>query len=163
MTVQQDEAAVLRCRYQYATGCEYEGSSKQALYAHERLSPAHAAHRIELTACPVCGKPFDGEHGRGLHLANEHGIKAKTEQRQELDARQVAELYATRYGTAEAVLPVPSSNGHAPDPAPVTLDLLAAQEAFAALVAEVESLRAENAALRTEAAVLRQVRSVLAV
>jgi hypothetical protein len=103
---------------------------------------------------------------RAQHLSSEHGIRARSPERQEVDARQVKELYVARYSAgpddsadtaAVPVLPVPSPNGHAPAP----LDLAAAQDAFAALVAEVEVLRAENAALKAEAATFAQVRSLL--
>jgi hypothetical protein len=167
---QQDAPDVFRCRYEYATGCEWDGGSQPSKHHHEKTAPDHAEHRIVLTVCPVCGGNCGDESGRAMHLSKEHGIKAKTQERQEADARQVKELYDARYGVlqgspAALVIPatwVPPSNGHAPDPAPATLDLLAAQEAFAGLIAEVEQLRAENAALRTEAAVLRQVRAALA-
>jgi hypothetical protein len=173
MAAQQDTQLVLKCRYRYATACDWEGRSQPSQHNHEKTSATHASHRITLTVCPACGKDCGDETGRGSHLSTEHSIRARTEQRMEADARQVAELYAEQYGKAEVpvgssaalVIPatwVPPSNGHAPDPAPATLDLLAAQEAFAGLIAEVEQLRAENAALRTEAAVLHQVRAALA-
>jgi hypothetical protein len=158
-------ADVLRCRYRYATGCTTEYANQPAMYQHEKKSGVHADHRIDLKTCPECGVSSGDEMARAQHLSAEHGIRARSERRQELDALQVKQLYVARYSAGpddsaadeSPVLPAPSPNGHAPAP----LDLAAAQGAFAALVAEVEMLRAENAALKAEAATFAQVRNLL--
>src|ERR1035441_7887563 len=138
-----------------------------------------------------------------MHLAAEHGIRAGSEYRQEVDAVQVKELYDAQYrnpsgpddtpspevpepwagrqiaqqGTAATSVspaltaPPVSLNGHSP----AALDLTATLDSFTALaaelVAEVETLRAENARLRASLAVdpdvaadasrYRQIKSVV--
>jgi hypothetical protein len=163
--------AKLKCRYRYATGCTAEYPSAPGLHLHEKKAPDHAGHRVVLAACPVCGRGLGSEAQRSQHLTNEHAIRAGTEERQELDAQQTAGLYADLYGNPPAgpaapALPAPSSNGHGPAPA----ELTSVQAAFAALVAEVDALVAENARLKDqvgwlqgEASVARQIRQIVLV
>jgi hypothetical protein len=162
---------VLRCRYRYATGCDWQttvaANSRATLNAHEKQTTAHALHRIELLNCPACGTRFKGEMPRAVHLSNEHGIRAGSPERMEADARQVKELYDAKFGSAPVPEPSPngshpaasSANGHAPERA---ADITAARSVFAALLDEVEALRAENAGLRADAETFRQIRSMFA-
>ena len=173
MAVTESTPVVLKCRYRLATGCTYTSKSQPGLHVHEKSGAGHAGHRIVLTACPVCGDDQGDEMGRALHLSQVHGIRAKSERRQDLDARQVKEIYAERYGAAAGLdaadapdapdeVPeapsalAPGTNGHAPVSG--TLVLADAQHAFGALVDEVEALREENAELRVK---LQQVRDLL--
>ena len=182
-------AALQGCRYRYAPdpGCTatYGAAQKQGLYAHEKSTAAHALHRVTLRDCPECGAGCGDEIKRGMHLKAEHGIRAGSEKRQEVDAVQVKELYDAQYrnpsgpddmpspevpepwagrqiaqqGTAATSVspaltaPPVSLNGHSP----AALDLTATLDSFTALaaelVAEVETLRAENARLRASLAV----------
>ena len=198
MTVQEHEPApvaldrttvadVQKCRYRHATGCTAEYGSRASINSHEKLGPLHSDHRVTLRDCPEseCGRPCGDEAKRGMHLAAEHGIRAGSEKRQEVDAVQVKELYDAQYrnpsgpddmpspevpepwagrqiaqqGTAATsaspplTAPPVSLNGHSP----AALDLTATLDSFTALaaelVAEVETLRAENARLRASLAV----------
>jgi hypothetical protein len=181
---------VQKCRYRYATGCTAEYNSRPGLNAHEKSGPLHSDHRITLRDCPECGASCGNEMKRGMHMAAEHGLAAGSERRQELDARQVKELYDARQDVPVAAeVPVPddapaaqwpsvqqgtaatapspaltappvSPNGHSP----AALDLSAARDMFAALVAEVERLRASLAVdphVAEDASRYRQIRSVV--
>ena len=191
MTV-QEVPAVLQCRYRLATGCTAEYGSKQGMYAHEKQGPAHADHRVTLRDCPVCGTGCGDEPKRGMHLSNEHGITAGSERRQELDARQVKELYDEQCSGGGHAFPAgalevldatanvlgghgangaqPSEPGSGEDLGPslnghgpaVFDDLSAARDMFVALVAEVETLRAAVAELEPDAARYRQIKSMVA-
>lgn len=200
----QESATDLKCRYRYANGCAATYDKRTGLNYHEKTSATHALHRIELRDCPLpeCDASFADEAGRSQHLGDEHAIRAGSELRQELDAQQVKELWdASRPAVAAAAVPMPpftptapaspetAANGHAHSPAPspnghpatnghspAGLDLVAAQGTFAALIAEVEALRAapqallaeirelkaENAELKAEAATIAQIRTILA-
>ena len=190
-------AALQGCRYRYAPdpGCTatYGAAQKQGLYAHEKSTAAHALHRVTLRDCPECGAGCGDEIKRGMHLKVEHGIRAGSEKRQELDAKQVeAILKATARPddtlSPAAQVPVPDdaqqpnrplldrprlsgvfepdghpdlapwANGHSP----AALDLSAAQDFLSALLAEVETLRAENARLKADTILLAQIRDMLA-
>lgn len=153
----QESATILKCRYRYANGCAAEYTKRSGLYQHEKQGTAHALHRIELRDCPECGVSCADEAGRSQHLSDEHGIRAATERRQELDARQVQELWDASRPAAPAAAanghsPAASQNGHpgANGHHPAALDLFAARDIFAALIAEVETLRAAPAALEAE-------------
>jgi hypothetical protein len=169
MTQQEQEttATVLRCRYRYATGCDATYDKRTGLYQHEKMAAAHALHRIDLTGCPECGAPCGDETGRSRHLTDEHSIRAGTDARQELDARQVKQIWDAEHqqppgmagpepvtfaaAPASGLSQAPPPNGHSPNghsPAPV--DLAAVQGYFTALVAEVEALRAAPEVLRAE-------------
>src|ERR1035441_7113402 len=107
---------VQKCRYRYATGCTAEYNSRPGLNAHEKSGPLHSDHRITLRDCPECGASCGNEMKRGMHMAAEHGLAAGSERRQELDARQVKELYDARQDVPVAVDAVmlgaaPSANG----------------------------------------------------
>lgn len=184
MSTATSATTVLLCRYRYATGCAATFNSRQAQGAHEK-SPAHARERVELRACPECEAPCRGEMERAMHLSNEHGIRAGSERRQELDARQVQQILAARQPDAEPDADVPAAagpdaagpdadgplDGHLvpADPDAPPFDLSEARGAFAALVSEVEALRARNAelearnrVLEAEEATFATVRSLLA-
>jgi hypothetical protein len=183
MSTATSATTVLLCRYRYATGCAATFNSRQAQGAHEK-SPVHARERVELRACPECEAPCRGEMERAMHLSNEHGIRAGSERRQELDARQVQQILAARQPGAEPDADVPAAepdaagpgagrplDGHLvpADPDAPPFDLSEARGAFAALVSEVEALRARNAALEArnteleaEEATFATVRSLLA-
>src|ERR1035441_6847008 len=111
-------ALVQGCRYRYATGCgaTYRAAQKQGLYAHEKSTAAHALHRVTLRDCPECGAGCGDEIKRGMHLKVEHGIRAGSEKRQELDAKQVEAILKGREDVPVAVDAVmlgaaPSANG----------------------------------------------------
>jgi hypothetical protein len=185
-------AALQGCRYRYAPdpGCTatYGAAQKQGLYAHEKSTAAHALHRVTLRDCPECGAGCGDEIKRGMHLKVEHGIRAGSEYRQELDAKQVEAIFKARqaeaaalpaepdapaeedYELADPYRPIPSGyetlealNGAAPNGhSPAALDLSAAQDFLSALLAEVETLRAENARLKADTILLAQIRDMLA-
>ena len=186
-------ALVQGCRYRYATGCgaTYRAAQKQGLYAHEKSTAAHALHRVTLRDCPECGAGCGDEIKRGMHLKVEHGIRAGSEYRQELDAVQVKAIFKARQAEAAAAVPaepdapaeedaeranlhrpiaavyeaLEALNGSAPNGhSPAALDLSAARDMFAALVAEVERLRASLAVdphVAEDASRYRQIRSVV--
>jgi hypothetical protein len=182
---------VTKCRYRLVTDppCDVEN---RAVYQHEKT--AHADIYVPLTVCPDpegngCTEDCETEQGRARHLWVEHGIKAKTELRQELDAQQVKALHGGEDrpdATPEAVLT--GENGTAvrrstrlyppwPDeddevtpagPAPVALnghqpaelDLDAALVAVSAVIAELAELRAEVKVLRADAELCRALRKL---
>ena len=183
MTTTSETAPALKCRYRLATGCDAEFGSRPGLNAHERN--AHAAHSVELRVCPACGADCGNEMERARHLSNEHGARAGSEARQEMDARQVLDLLGPRTDGPAAVIaaagPEPesaagtepeSAAGTEPEPeaAVAAPDLLsAARDVLDALAGEVEALRAENASLKAanaeltaEAATFAKVRTLLA-
>ena len=179
-----DETQVVwRCRYRLATGCTAEGK-KQAMYAHEKINVAHEDHRVVLRDCPVCGAGCGDEVQRATHLSAEHGIRAGSERRQELDAVQVKELYDAQHAATGAGLvpdaaanvftdhdapppppaPAASLNGHSPAVPDVAVepDLAAAEAVLAALIAEVKRLRAAvDPDVAADAARYRQIMSVV--
>jgi hypothetical protein len=168
------------CRYRYATGCTAEFGTKPGLTNHEKSM--HAEQRVELRHCPECGTDCGSEMARAAHLSNDHDVRAGSPRRQELDARQVAELLGTRQPDRDAgqagppddaavVVPAAGQDQAAPPDmqAAAPLDLPAARHTFAALADEAEALReqnaalqAENAALQAEAATWAKVRTMLA-
>ena len=118
----QEAPAVWKCRYRLATGCTTEAppDKKQTMYAHEKVTAAHALHRITLSACPECGRDYGGELGRATHLAAEHGVTAGSERRQELDARQVKELFGALYASqAPSLLPWQGDGANGAGPAEI--------------------------------------------
>ena len=193
-TVQEHEldrtttAGMWQCRYRYATSCTTTSPAKQGMYTHEKSAVAHADHRVTLRDCPECGMPCGDEGKRGMHMAAEHGIRAGSEYRQELDAVQVKAIFKARQAEAAAVPAEPDApaeedaeladlyrpiasgyetlealNGAAPNGhSPAALDLSAAQDFLSALLAEVETLRAENARLKADTILLAQIRDMLA-
>jgi hypothetical protein len=186
-------ALVQGCRYRYATGCgaTYRAAQKQGLYAHEKSTAAHALHRVTLRDCPECGAGCGDEIKRGMHLKVEHGIRAGSEYRQELDAVQVKAIFKARQAEAAAAVPAEPAasaeedaeladlyrpiasgyealealNGSAPNGhSPAALDLSAVRDMFAALVAEVERLRTSLAVdpeVAADASRYRQIKSVV--
>ena len=102
MTVQEHEldrttaSDMWQCRYRYATNCTTTSIAKQGMYTHEKSAVAHADHRVTLRDCPECGMPCGDEGKRGMHMAAEHGIRAGSEYRQELDAKQVEAIFKAR-------------------------------------------------------------------
>lgn len=182
MTTATDSATVLKCRYRYATGCTADYATKPGLSAHEKNF--HAEQRVELRVCPECGTDCGTEMARAAHLSNEHGIRAGTPRRQELDALQVQELLGTRTpdgaAAAQAAEPPAPAEPRAPQAEPAAAvapggkpagapELPVVRNILAALVDEVEALRAENAALKArndeleaESATFATVRSLLA-
>ena len=180
-----DETQVVwRCRYRLATGCTAEGK-KQAMYAHEKSNVAHEDHRVVLRDCPVCGAGCGDEVQRATHLSAEHGIRAGSERRQELDAVQVKELFdaapavtgaglvpdaaangsfTVTHHDAPPPVPAASLNGHSPAVPDVAVepDLAAAEAVLAALIAEVKRLRAAvDPDVAADAARYRQIMSVV--
>jgi hypothetical protein len=191
-------ALVQGCRYRYATGCgaTYRAAQKQGLYAHEKSTAAHALHRVTLRDCPECGAGCGDEIKRGMHLKVEHGIRAGSEKRQELDAVQVKAILEATARPDDALSPAaqvpvpddaqqpnrplldrprlsgvfepdghpdlaPWANGHSP----AALDLSAARDMFAALIAEVERLRASLAVdphVAEDASRYRQMKAIVA-
>ena len=193
MTVQEHEldrttaSDMWQCRYRYATNCTTTSIAKQGMYTHEKSAVAHADHRVTLRDCPECGMPCGDEGKRGMHMAAEHGIRAGSEYRQELDAKQVEAIFKARqaeaaalpaepdapaeedYELADPYRPIPSGyealeslNGAAPNGhSPAALDLSAAQDMFIAMAAELKELRAWKAAHEADAALLAQMRDLL--
>jgi hypothetical protein len=171
MSPKQD-ALVLTCRYRLATGCEAKVNSRQALQNHHN-SAAHADDQVTLTACPVCGTDFGGEQPRAVHLSIAHGIAAQSQQRLDLDARQVADIFAAQDGPVATFAggppaPQPSSNGHRPPPEGGLSAGDVIEELIAAVRVEVAGLRARNAqleerneALERDSAVVSQFRTML--
>lgn len=162
------QVSPVKCRYRLITGCTAQYGSDMGRFNHEKKK--HADIRVELRACPVCGEDCESAALRGSHLQRVHGITAGSAQRENMDAEQVTALVKARSeetGDDPSGAPagdpfqvpaaVPSMNGHLPAPVGVS----AAQEALAAILAEVEALRAENVALRSEAAMLQMVREIV--
>jgi hypothetical protein len=139
----------------------------------------------------VCSERLGDEQPRAVHLSSAHGIRALTQERLDLDAKQVQEIYALRYGTTDsaagpepaaaplpvlpppAALPAPHTNGNGPAPGDVEAlqavlgEIVAAS--FAALQAENtalrqdnERLKEQNAWLRGEADLARRMRALMA-
>jgi hypothetical protein len=180
MTTAVESATVLKCRYRYATGCTADFTTKPGLSNHEKNM--HAGHRVELRVCPECEADCGSDMARAAHLSNEHGIRAGSPRRQELDARQVQRLFAVRPAgepapgdgagaagqeatapEAAAPVPPPGENQAASPELPVVRNILAALvDEVEALRARNASLQAENAALKTEAATWAKVRTMLA-
>jgi hypothetical protein len=166
----QDASPTHRCRYRLVTGCTATFGTQPGRIAHEKK--AHADILVALLDCPECPERLADEAGRGMHMANAHGLAASSERRQELDALQVQKILAA--STVPAVVPpvvaspfatapqapvMPSPNGHsAPPPAPYG----AVRDQLAALIAEVKALREENAALKADSAALAEIRAMLA-
>ena len=197
MTVQEHEldrttaSDMWQCRYRYATNCTTTSPAKQGMYTHEKSAVAHADHRVTLRDCPECGMPCGDEGKRGMHMAAEHGIRAGSEYRQELDAVQVKAIFKARQAEAAAAVPAEPAasaeedaeladlyrpiasgyealeelNGSAPNGhSPAALDLSAVRDMFAALVAEVERLRTSLAVdpeVAADASRYRQIKSVV--
>ena len=154
------------CRYRLATGCTAVYDSKAALNGHEKMTAVHAAHRITLRDCPVCGMFCGDEQKRALHLSAGHGITADSPERSEADALHVKELYDAKMGAPAAAVPAgPAApgnpNGHHPPPPPADLSLL--REQIGALIDEVEEQRARLAGLadvEADAARYRQIKAI---